>query len=191
MKRAVKKDKVLVINILAKAFDDNQSVNYIVRQDDNREKRIRALMDYSFEVCNRFGEIWLGDDRKSCALILYPHQKKITLVTVWLDIKLVCQALGLSGILKALDRESKIQEKQPKEKMLYIWFIAVDPLCHKQGIGSLLLQHLNARAQSIGLSVYLETSTPRNLPWYERYGFQIYDSLKLDYTLYFLKRSTS
>jgi len=43
-------DRALVVNLLAQSFDDNQSVNYIVKQDDKRIQRIRVLMDYSFAI---------------------------------------------------------------------------------------------------------------------------------------------
>ena len=54
-------DKALVIDILCKSFDQNKSVNYIVKQDSRRKQRIRILMNYSFEVCYRFGNVYLSE----------------------------------------------------------------------------------------------------------------------------------
>jgi len=51
MKKARYTDKELVVDILTRSFNANQSVNYIVKQDKKRIKRISALMDYLFEVC--------------------------------------------------------------------------------------------------------------------------------------------
>lgn len=190
MRSATRTDKPLVTDLLSAAFDDNLSVNYIVHQNDKRKQRIRALMDYSFEVCYRFGKVWLSEDCKACALVLYPHQKKINLYAVWLDVKLIFTAVGIGGIKKALDREAKIKAKQPKEPMAYLWFIGVSPLYQHQGTGSKLLQQVIADAEQQGLPVYLETSTERNLPWYEQHGFTEYDTLDLSYTLHFLKHDT-
>ena len=72
MKKASYGEKNLIIDILTQSFDTNQSVNYIVNQDRKRLSRIRALMDYSFEVCTLFGEVFISDDKKACALIMYP-----------------------------------------------------------------------------------------------------------------------
>ncbi|MGY4539457.1 hypothetical protein ACVW0P_003891 [Mucilaginibacter sp. UYNi724] len=187
MKRATKEDKNLVIDILTKSFIDNQSVNYIVLQDDKREQRIQALMDYSFEVCYRFGEVWLCENRKACALTLYPHLKQTSLASVGLDIRLIFQAVGLGGIRKTIAREARIKAKQPKENMCYLWFIGVNPLSQHQGAGSLLLHNIILEARSKGLPVYLETSTVSNLPWYAQFGFEEYDTLNLGYNLHFLK----
>jgi hypothetical protein len=126
MKNADYKDKNLVIDILTKSFDTNQSVNYIAKQDGKRLKRISALMDYSFEVCYMFGDVFLSDDRKACALILYPDKKKTTLKSILLDIKLIFSCIGVENIKKALARESKIKQLQPKELMYYLLFIGVD-----------------------------------------------------------------
>ncbi|MHB8209562.1 hypothetical protein [Mucilaginibacter sp.] len=110
-------DKALVVNILAQSFDDNQSVNYIVKQDSKRIQRIRVLMDYSFEICSLFGAIYLSNDKKACALILFLDQKRTTLKSILLDLKLILFCVGWSGIKKTLSRESLIKKIQPKEKM--------------------------------------------------------------------------
>ena len=142
MKNADYKDKYLIIDILTKSFDTNQSVNYIAKQDEKRLKRISALMDYSFEVCYLFGDVFLSDDRKACALILYPDKKKTTFKSVLLDIKLILSCIGVENIKKALVRESKIKQLQPKELMYYLWFIGVDPEYQNEGIGSIFLNEI-------------------------------------------------
>lgn len=188
---AKRTDKLLVTELLCEAFNDNLSVNYIILQDKKHEQRIRALMDYSFEMCYRFGEVWLSDDRKACALLLYPHLRKTTFYSVWLDFKLVFSAIGIDRIGKALDRENKIKTFQPKLPMAYLWFIGVNPLYQHQGIGSCLLKEILSHATGHGLSVYLETSTESNLAWYEKHGFSAYDTLDLCYKLHFFKYESS
>ena len=188
MNNANYKDKNLVIDILSKSFDTNQSVNYIAKQDGKRLKRISALMDYSFEVCYMFGDVFLSDDRKACALVLYPDKKKTTLKSILLDIKLIFSCIGIENIKKALARESKIKQLQPKELMYYLWFIGVDPEYQNEGIGSILLNEIIKDSKHKKRPIYLETSTLKNLPWYKKYGFQIYNELELSYKLFFLKR---
>ncbi|MGO1243920.1 GNAT family N-acetyltransferase [Sphingobacterium sp. JB170] len=187
MIRASKSDRKLVVELLTQSFKDNQSVNYIIQQDRHRFQRIRALMHYSIEVCLLFGDVWLSQDKKACALILYPQLKKTTLRSLWLDVTLIFQAIGVGSIAKAIKREKRIKEKQTKNPMAYLWFIGVDPLYQGSGIGSRLLKEVIAHAEAKGLPIYLETSTERNLPWYQDFGFRIYDKLHLDYVLYFLK----
>ena len=128
MIRAKYKDRDHIVNIQINSFEDNNSVNYIVKQDNKRNKRIRNLMEYSFKMCYLFGEVFLTDDRKACALILLPDKKKTNLKSILLDAKLILTCTGLSNLAKAMSRESKIKKLHPKELMYYLWFIGVDPV---------------------------------------------------------------
>lgn len=188
MKSARHGDKPVVIEILAKAFDANSSVNYIIKQDSKREKRIRALMDYSFEVCTAFGDVFVSDDHKACVLVVYPDKKKTTLQSILLDIKLILLAVGLGNVSKALKREKLISNIQPKIPMAYLWFIGVDPDAQGRGIGAKLLQEIIEYSSRNNRPLYLETSTVRNLSWYKKFGFELYSEQDLTYHLYFFKR---
>jgi hypothetical protein len=188
MKKASKQEKDLVINVLAKSFDGNSSVNYIVKQDNRREIRLRSLMDYSFEVCTAFGDVLLSDDNKGCALIVYPDKKKTTLKSTLLDIKLILQAVGIDNVSKALKREKLISSIQPKIPMAYLWFIGVDPDAQGHGVGSKLLQEIIDYSNRNNRPIYLETSTVKNLGWYKKFGFEVYCERDLTYHLYFFKR---
>lgn len=185
MRKATKMDKKIIVDLLTLSFEDNKGVNYVILQDHKRKQRIASLMEYSFDLCYRFGEVFLSENNHGCALIYYPHKNKTTLASIWLDIKLIVNAVGFSGVRKTLDRESKIKAKRPKIPMTYLWFIGVNPLYQHQKTGSKLLQEVIEKAASDDLPVYLETSTLRNLPWYERLGFSKYNDLDLGYTLYF------
>ena len=46
MVRAEANKKSVVIDVLAASFDDNRSVNYVVKQDAKRKNRIRGLTVY-------------------------------------------------------------------------------------------------------------------------------------------------
>lgn len=186
MKKATNNDRDHVVDILTQSFRHNPSVNYIVRQDTRTEERIRALMDYSFSVCLAFGKIWLSDEGRSCALILYPHNKRTSLKAIWLDIILVTKAIGLSGIAKALKRESTIKKKRLTSRMAYLWFIGVIPLYQGKGEGSRLLTEILNDSLLEKLPVFLETSVVKNLDWYQHFGFRVYETAEFGQTLYFL-----
>lgn len=189
MKNANRNDKSLVVEILAKSFDTNLSVNYIIKQDGRRRQRIRALMDYSFEVCTAFGNVFLSDDNKACALIVYPDKKRLSFQSILLDFNLIFQSVGIGNIKKTLNREKIIKNIQPRIPMSYLWFIGVEPDSQGMGIGSKLLQEVIDYSNSNSRPIYLETSTVKNLPWYEKFGFELYNEQELTYHLYFFKRN--
>src|SRR6185295_7660897 len=102
MLKATYNDKEIILDILCESFDSNKSVNYVVKQDGQRRKRIRTLMNYSFEICYKFGQLYLSDDKQACALILFPDKKKTSLTTILLDVKLAFLSIGLTRVIKVL-----------------------------------------------------------------------------------------
>lgn len=182
------KDRKIVVDILSKSFRDNKSVNYIIHQDRHHAARLEHLMEYSFDVCYQYGKVVLSADKKACALILEPEKKKTTLLSIWLDIKLIHYCFGISNIKRAIHREQRIKALQLKGNVYYIWFIGVQPDEQHKGIGSTLLNDLIKDADSKQMTICLETSTVKNIPWYEKMGFEVYNQLDLGYALYFLKK---
>ena len=188
MQKAELTDKNRIVDILVHSFADNKSVNYIIKQDSRKEERLRKLMAYSFELCYRFGEVYLTEDKKACALILFPHQKKTSVTSIWLDLGLAFSVIGLSNLKKVLKRESKIKQLYPKSPFYYLWFIGVYPADQNKGIGKTLLNEILTNAEREGLPVYLETSTTKNIPWYEQFGFVTYNKLDFGYELFCMRR---
>lgn len=188
MIKAKHNDKALIVDILVKSFDNNKSVNYIVKEDNKRGQRLRSLMEYSFDVCYLFGDVFLSNDKKACALILLPDKKKSNLKSLSLDFKLILNCTGLANVSKATSREAKIKQLQPKGLLYYLWFIGVNPSDQKKGIGSTLLSEVINESASKQRTICLETSTVSNIAWYESFGFKVYNELDLGYKLFFLKK---
>jgi len=188
MERAGRDRRQLVLDILTDSFDTNKSVNYVVKQDIRRRDRIRGLMEYSFNVCNAFGETWLSDDHQACALVLFKDKQKSNLTTVFWDVKLALNVIGLSRVSKVLTREARIKAFHPNTPFAYLWFVGVVPALQNRRIGSNLLSELIDRYSALQRPIYLETSVDRNLPWYKKHGFEIYETLSLSYSLYLMRR---
>ncbi len=60
----------------------------------------------------------------------------------------------------------------PKEPCWYLPLIGVDPVQQGRGYGSALLRYALERCDRDRIPAYLESSNPRNLPLYERHGFE-------------------
>ena len=191
MKRVNANERELVVKILAESFDDNKSVNYVVRQDRKRKRRINALMDYTFNQCLAFGEVWLSDDRNGCALILLPDKKQFSLQSLVWDANLAFSSIGLDRVFTVLDREKRIKSYHPREPLCYLWFIGVNPEFQNKGIGSRLLQEVVDECEKKKRPIYLETSVERNLSWYKRFGFEVFQTIDLSYKLYILRRNVN
>lgn len=54
----------------------------------------------------------------------------------------------------------------------YLSIVGITPAFQGQGLGGTLLQPTLNRTDGLGMHTYLETFTPRNMPFYERLGFK-------------------
>lgn len=189
MYKATTNDKDFIINILAESFDDNKSVNYIIRGGEKKKAQIRALMNYSFEICNKFGEVLLNEERTACALLLFPDKKKTNLQTILLDIKLMLHCIGLINIKKVLKREKKIKSLYPEKEIIYLWYIAVNKSEQGKGIGTQFLKKIVDYAASVNKDIYLETSAAQNVNWYKKMGFELYEQIDFGYILSCFRKS--
>ena len=188
MLKASYQDKEWILDILCKSFDINKSVNYVVKQDDHRKRRIRILMDYSFEICFRYGQIYLSDNKDACALTLLPDKKRTTFKTILLDAKMAISSVGLNRVKKVLERDAKIKGAYPNDQIFYLWFIGVNPDVQQKGIGSDLLKEIIEQSNQLKRPIYLETSMPENIKFYNKFGFTIYKELDFGHKLYLIKR---
>lgn len=188
MRKATLADRQLILDLLTQSFNDNRSVNYVVKQDIKRVGRIRKLMDYSFNMCQAFGEVWLLDNHQACALILFPDKKRFSIRSILWDIKLAYSAIGINRISIVLQRENLIKSSHPKTKIAYLWFVAVAPQVQGKGIGSAFMKELVSACKLKHRPIYLETSMERNLPFYNRLGFEIVRTFDLGYKLYQLRK---
>jgi GNAT superfamily N-acetyltransferase len=68
---------------------------------------------------------------------------------------------------------------KPEPPFHYLQFLAVRPQQQGTGLGRALVAHGQARARGAGQSVYLESTNPRNLPFYRSLGFAARDEFVL------------
>lgn len=187
MIEASSEDKALVLDILTASFQDNQSVNYLIPSGSKRVNRIRALMDYSFETCKLFGKVYLSDDRKGVALVSFPETKKTSLRSLLLEVKLIFKSIGLGNISRAVNREKAISGNYPARPIYYLWFIGVQPDSQNSGIGQRLIGEIISEADRMNRPIYLETSTLKNIPWYKKFGLDVYQQLDFGYNLFLIR----
>jgi GNAT superfamily N-acetyltransferase len=67
----------------------------------------------------------------------------------------------------------------PKKAHWHLPLIEVDPAYQGKGIGSALLSHVLNLCDVQKVSAYLEATSPRNVPLYERCGFEAVGSIQV------------
>jgi ribosomal protein S18 acetylase RimI-like enzyme len=67
----------------------------------------------------------------------------------------------------------------PQEPHWYLAIMGVDPTQQGHGYGSMLLQHTLASCDHDHSLAYLESTNPKNIPLYERHGFELLGTIQV------------
>jgi ribosomal protein S18 acetylase RimI-like enzyme len=67
----------------------------------------------------------------------------------------------------------------PSEPHWFLPFMGVDPSQQGQGFGSALLQHTLIQCDRDSELVYLESTNPKNIPLYQRHGFEVLGTIQV------------
>jgi ribosomal protein S18 acetylase RimI-like enzyme len=73
----------------------------------------------------------------------------------------------------------QMDNSHPSEPHWYLPMIGVDPAQQGNGYGSALLKHALERCDGDGNLAYLESSSPRSIPLYQRHGFELVGAIQV------------
>jgi ribosomal protein S18 acetylase RimI-like enzyme len=79
----------------------------------------------------------------------------------------------------------------PQEPVWHLDAIAVDPDARGRGMGAALVEHGLALARADNVAAVLETGNPRNVSYYEKFGFRVVDQQEVPDagpTVWFMRR---
>jgi GNAT superfamily N-acetyltransferase len=83
---------------------------------------------------------------------------------------------GLQGDIFALLEQ--MGRYHPSEPHWYLPLIGVDPSRQSRGYGSALMRHALAACDRDRRPAYLESTNPKNIPLYERHGFELLGTIQ-------------
>lgn len=175
MRKCIESDKDKVISIISESFDSNPSVNRVIKNDQNRKERIRALSDYAFKTAISRQGVYISSDEEGVAICYKYNHKKNGVLDYWNQLLLVVKAIGINRVWNIMKRDSFINAQRPKSgDYLYFWFFGVT----NKGKGQIAAKELKdlifKESLTSGLPIYLETSVLKNKRVYERYQFETY-----------------
>jgi ribosomal protein S18 acetylase RimI-like enzyme len=73
----------------------------------------------------------------------------------------------------------QMDRSHPSEPHWYLPMIGVDPAQQGKGYGSALLKHALERCDGEGKLAYLEASSPKSIPLYQRHGFELVSTIQV------------
>ncbi|HBH47211.1 MAG TPA: GNAT family N-acetyltransferase [Bacteroidales bacterium] len=192
MIKATKQDRDVAIDILVSAFknyDIENSINFVVKPDKWRVKRMRVLIGYLFDTSMLFGEVCFSDDKKACLMIKYSERVKTTPETIFLDLKLAFRCIGISRLGKVLNRQRVAKRHWVREKHVVPVILGVAEQAQGSGTGARFMLDVNRHYKKNTLPAVLDTASELNVQLYSKFGFRTYHmDESLGFKLYFMRR---
>jgi ribosomal protein S18 acetylase RimI-like enzyme len=167
-----------VVGVLAEAFVADPVVRWMIGDQRADERRLRAF--FATLVTRRVVAAGGCDLVEGGAAVWFRPGS-------YVPDSPVATLLALPGLVRAFgprlreagEADAEMRRHHPDEPHWYLQFLGVQPALAGQGRGSALLRHRLAEVDAAGMPAYLETGTPRNLPLYERHGFEVLREVRL------------
>jgi ribosomal protein S18 acetylase RimI-like enzyme len=166
--------------VAGEAFQDDPTSIFVYPDEEERKEKLQ----YGFRMLYKYGIkngvtyaispnlegiiIWLPPNKIYTSFwTMMRYGGFYTMRKVSLSIKKMKKTLAVFSYI-----ESKHKELIPFDHW-YLQNIAVQPNEQRKGYGGTLLKYMISKIDSEGLPIYLETNSETNLPFYQKYGFEI------------------
>ena len=181
----------MVVDILVEAFeplDYDNSINFVVKQDDRRMQRMHVLMGYLFDKAMRSGEVFLSDNRASCLLITYPHKDKFSMSKLFSTLQLAFQCIGIERVNKVLKRQEIIQRNYPKGEYIRPMIFAVKNEFKGTVTAAKLIMQVFKDFKKNELPIIVDTASEEHVRLYQKFGLKVFKKEEgLGFPIYLLR----
>jgi len=164
--------------VLARAFVDDP-VTVASFRNFSPDRRVSALtVDFTAEVlvCIQRGcPLQVNEDGKviAAAVIYPPGAYPLPVLDQWLLLIKSILGNGFYDIRPWMRWLAEVDQLHPKKAHYYLEYLGVEPEQQGKAVGSAILRHLVDKADEEQVGCYLENANPRNITFYQRFGFQI------------------
>lgn len=172
------KMKKRAAEIVSSAFFEYPMLTYYFPDPDHRRRALPWYMEKTLNCALRYGEVHITRDYSGVLFILPPGHTRLTQAEFirggFLPVPLV---MGRRNYAKSDACEKFVADTQERLMLgrphYYLWGLVADPKAQQKGVGTALLNFLFQKADPENMPIYLETHEPKNVPYYERFGFKL------------------
>jgi ribosomal protein S18 acetylase RimI-like enzyme len=145
---------------------------------EGRADRVSRMMAFSVEVGLGRGHVYTTQNRRAAAIWSPPDVAMLD-EHMGLSFATLLQELIGSDAETRLTAFAKMEEMHPHESHFYLFSLGTHAEYQGQGLGAEVVAPVLEICDAQRLPVYLESSNPRNIPFYQRHGFELRGELLL------------
>ncbi|KQC10794.1 MAG: hypothetical protein APR62_11190 [Smithella sp. SDB] len=171
IRKASSDDTFRLAASLAKAFDDDPIINWLVRKDKKRAEGINLLFQSCIkDLCLQHEHLFMTEDCSGGALWYPPGTSEIGYIKQLSLIPKMIPVVAWTGLL----RLARTLAKDPPEKnYYYLQFIGVIPGNQGKGVGKALIKPVLDICDRENCGAFLKCSKETNIPFYRNFGFTV------------------
>ncbi len=175
----VREDQIdVAASILARAFQLDPPMIYTVPDAAERARLLPSFMKTFVTYASMFGKPLTTAEKPEAVALWLPlddlrdtperdHQAGID------QIPAIFGAEAFRRMMHIAKISERFHLQAAPGKHLYLQFLGVEPARQGQGLGSALVRAMLQRADAERIPCYLDTFQPRNVPLYQKHGFEI------------------
>jgi GNAT superfamily N-acetyltransferase len=169
---ATNADRRPLAKVLARAFIDDPVWMWLFPDESTSARRLELTFHAYLRDALKVGTVLTTPDLQAAALWKPPGQWKLTNLAVLRSAPELLRAFG-KRVFASLEIERAVEAKHPRDPHWYLAVIGTDPPAQGKGVGGALIRQITDRCDRIGLPCYLESSKDVNVPYYQRFGFEV------------------
>lgn len=170
------------IKTLSAAFYNDPLAQFLFPHEESRGKRLSAGLEFLLELSSK---TWSAEraNKKYAGVVGAAPPKEYPPPFFHLMVvlsKLMWKTLSFMplGVMKQwLHVFHRVEKMRPLQPHWYILILGVHPDYQGQGLGAELLSPILQKADEESVPVYLETSNPKNLDFYRKFGFEVMEEI--------------
>ena len=158
---------------LGRAFWDDPSAVYVLPDDSTRIGPLSEFFVHAARYATLFGNPFTTSEKvDGAALWLPPGEWEMPEERMG-EAGLDPSIFGPDGAERFATMFGHLETLHLREPHWYLFILGVDPPRQGQGLGGALMAPVLSRADAEGLPCYLETMKARNVPFYQKHGFEV------------------
>ena len=164
--------------VLARAFQDDPHWSWVLSCESRRTQVLPWFMEAWAKYCHKHGETYTTAGKPEGAALWvapgkYPESVVGMMVSGLILVPLKFGRAAFARLMRSLRYYERLHKRLVPPHHWYLATLGVEPERQGRGIGSALIRPVLSRADAEGLFCYLETEKEKNLPFYQRHGFEV------------------
>ena len=163
---------------LASAFKNDPVFTWLT-PERGRQARLQRFFAQQLAITMKHEGVLTTDDYSGVAIWLPPDNWKVATGDLIRSMPAMIRSFG-SRLPRVLGSLGVIEKNHPKDPPhWYLEFLGTRADMQRKGVGSSMIGFMLDRCDQEAIPAYLEASSPENVPFYRRHGFEVTQDLQL------------